>query len=79
MNLWLGNPFKAIIYFYHQQKCRQYWPEKVKDKIKYGDIDVTFEKEELWPDYQVRTFKIEMVCNNSSVSSCKQHMILIRG
>ncbi len=62
---WFQEMIRHYIFIIAQQKCRQYWPEKVKDKIRYGDIDVTFEKEELWPDCQVRTFKIQMVCKSS--------------
>ncbi|XP_077981808.1 receptor-type tyrosine-protein phosphatase T-like [Glandiceps talaboti] len=39
-------------------KCHQYWPEK--DGTWYGDIYVSLEKTEMFANYNIRTFHIQM-------------------
>lgn len=51
-----------ICLFLLQQKCKQYWPEKLEEATEYGNISVTFLKETPWPDYTVRSFKLTLVC-----------------
>lgn len=43
---------------YNKTKCAKYWPEKVADAAKFGDITVTFTDEQRFSDYLVRHLKI---------------------
>lgn len=47
--------------FILQQKCKQYWPEKVNEEQTHGEICLSYLKETLLPDYIVRSFKLTWV------------------
>lgn len=52
---------------YNKTKCAKYWPEKVADAKKFGDITVTFTDEQRFSDYLVRHLKITR--RNSATSN----------
>lgn len=43
---------------YNKAKCAKYWPEQISDTTKFGEITVTFMKEQRFSDYLVRELKI---------------------
>lgn len=43
---------------YNKAKCAKYWPEQVNDVTKFGEITVTFTREQRFSDYLVRELKI---------------------
>lgn len=43
---------------YNKAKCAKYWPEKVTDVTKFGEITVTFMEEQRFSDYLVRHLKV---------------------
>lgn len=43
---------------YNKAKCAKYWPEQISDATKFGEITVTFMKEQRFSDYLVRELKI---------------------
>lgn len=43
---------------YNKAKCAKYWPEKINDIHKFGEITVTFSHEQRYTDYLVRELKI---------------------
>lgn len=44
---------------YNKAKCAKYWPEKVDDSTKFGDISVTFLEEQRYSDFLVRDLKVK--------------------
>lgn len=43
---------------YNKAKCAKYWPEQINDTTKFGEITVTFTREQRYADYLVRELKI---------------------
>lgn len=43
---------------YNKAKCAKYWPEQINDITKFGDITLTFLREQRYSDYLVRELKI---------------------
>lgn len=43
---------------YNKAKCAKYWPEQINDATKFGEITVTFTREQRFSDYLVRELKI---------------------
>ena len=45
--------------FFLQTKCSQYWPDEGAKT--YGDIEVEYLRQDTWPDFVVRTFRLKKV------------------
>lgn len=43
---------------YNKAKCAKYWPEKVSDTTKFGEITVTYMEEQRFSDYLIRNLKV---------------------
>lgn len=60
-NLWEGG----------RSKCDQYWPSMSKEGTgesrEYGPFTVTLEDETTYPDYIIRTMKIQVCCRHAHV------------
>ena len=45
---------------YNKAKCAKYWPEKIDDSTKFGEITVTFLEEKRFSDYLIRDLKVSL-------------------
>ena len=55
-----------LCFFYLQEKCRQYWPEEKLQEQAYGQINMKVTSVETWADFTLRTFRLTMVCTETS-------------
>ena len=55
-----------------QHKCAKYWPDE-GGKM-YGDIEVQHLRQEMWPDFVVRTFRLKKVFNETKTSQCSRQL-----
>lgn len=55
-----------------QKKCEKYWPDENNSK-KFGEIEISFIKFELYADYKFRTF--EVTCNKEKRIIKQYHFV----
>lgn len=60
---------------YNKAKCSKYWPEKVDDSTKFGEITVTFLEEQRFSDYLIRELKVTRRNNNSETNDDEERHI----
>ena len=44
-----------------QNKCEKYWPHEENVTVRYGNFDVKLNKEEIWPDFCIRSMTVKKV------------------
>ena len=54
-----------------QEKCHQYWPDKVDTSEQYGSLVVTLRDFKPFADYDIKTLSVK------NVSPLTQHLFLI--
>lgn len=59
---------------YNKAKCSKYWPEKVDDSTKFGEINVTFLEEQRYSDYLIRDLKVTRRNNNETNEDEERHI-----
>ncbi len=59
---------------YNKAKCSKYWPEKVDDSTKFGEITVTFLEEQRFSDYLIRDLKVTRHNNNETNDDEERHI-----
>ncbi|KAJ6635524.1 Tyrosine-protein phosphatase 69D [Pseudolycoriella hygida] len=59
---------------YNKAKCSKYWPEKVDDSTKFGEITVTFLEEQRYSDYLIRDLRVTRRYNNETNEDEERHI-----
>eukprot|EP00122_Pirum_gemmata_P019838 Pgem_evm1s18558 len=59
----------------HSVKCSQYWPSKIDETLRFGDISVTLLEESFKPEFVVRSLQLTHHPSNTDIDVYQCHYV----